>query len=490
MKGVPNLARPDLLRQAGLIDGHWCAADTGGRIDVLDPASREVIASIPAMGAAEAERAVAAASTAFPAWSARTAADRAAVLRRWCELVTASGEDLARILTAEQGKPLAEARGEIAYAASFIAWFAEEAPRAYGDVIPSPRTDTRLLVFKQPVGVVAAITPWNFPAAMITRKAGAALAAGCTVVLKPSELTPLTALALAALAEEAGVPAGVFNVVTGMPAGIGSVLTGDPRVRKLTFTGSTAVGKLLAGQCAPTLKRLSLELGGNAAFIVFDDADLEAAVEGLIQSKFRNGGQTCVCANRILVQDGIYDRFAARLTERVAALRTGTGLSEGVEQGPLIDDRAIAKVERHVADALEKGARVLTGGRRLEGLGQGAFYAPTVLADATPQMLLSQEETFGPVAPLFRFREDAEAVALANAVSTGLAAYVFTQSLTRSLLISEAIETGMVGVNTGSISTAVAPFGGVKESGYGREGSKYGIEEYFDVKYLALGGLI
>jgi succinate-semialdehyde dehydrogenase/glutarate-semialdehyde dehydrogenase len=486
---IPGLVRSDLLRDAGLIDGRWCVADGGGRIAVLDPATLQTVGSIPAMGATEAARAVTAASAALPGWRARTAADRATILRRWHALVTAHAEDLARIMTAEQGKPLAEAKGEIAYAASFIAWFAEEARRIYGDVIPSPNADTRILVIKQPVGVVAAITPWNFPAAMITRKVGAALAAGCTIVLKPSELTPLTALALGLLAQEAGVPTGVFNIVTGMPQGIGSVLTGDPRVRKLTFTGSTAIGKLLAGQCAPTLKRLSLELGGNAAFIVFDDADLEEAVEGAMQSKFRNTGQTCVCANRLLVQDGIYDRFAARLAERVAALRTGIGTAAGIELGPLIDDRAIAKVERHIGDALAKGGRIVTGGHRLDGIGEGAFYAPTVLADATPDMALAHEETFGPVAPLFRFHTDEEAIGLANAVSTGLAAYVYTQSLKRSLLVSEAIETGMVGVNTGAISTEVAPFGGIKESGYGREGSKYGIEEYLDIKYLALGGI-
>jgi succinate-semialdehyde dehydrogenase/glutarate-semialdehyde dehydrogenase len=486
---IPDLTRFDLLRDAAPIDGLWCAADNSERIEVIDPATRRMVGSVPAMGRAEADRAVSAAAAALPGWRAKTAAERAAVLHRWYDLVIAHADDLARILTAEQGKPLAEAKGEIVYAAGFLDWFAEEARRIYGDVIPSPKVDMRIMVIKQPVGVVAAITPWNFPAAMITRKVGAALAAGCTIVLKPSELTPLTALALAVLAEEAGVPAGVFNIVTGMPQGIGSVLTGDPRVRKLTFTGSTAIGKLLAEQCAPTLKRLSLELGGNAAFIVFDDADLEQAVEGAMQSKFRNTGQTCVCANRLLVQDGIYDRFAARLAERVASLRTGLGTTESVEQGPLIDDRAIAKVERHVADALAKGGRVITGGHRLDDIGEGAFYAPTVLADTTPDMALAQEETFGPVAPLFRFYTDEEAVALANAVSTGLAAYVFTQSLKRSLLVAEAIETGMVGVNTGAISSEVAPFGGIKESGYGREGSKYGIEEYLDIKYLALGGI-
>ena len=482
-----GLARPDLLKLQGLIAGVWSGADDGAVLAVHDPATLEPFAEVPNMGATETERAVAAAHAALPAWRARTAKDRSAVLRRWFDLIGANAQDLARILTAEQGKPLAEALGEIAYAASFVEWFAEEAKRVYGDIIPAHRSDMRILVTKQPVGVVAAITPWNFPAAMITRKVGAALAAGCTVVLKPSDLTPLTALALGALAEEAGVPAGVFNIVTGRPEAIGAVLTGDPRVRKLTFTGSTAVGKRLTAACAGTMKRVSMELGGNAAFIVFDDADVEAAVEGAMASKFRNTGQTCVCANRLLVQDGIYDRFAERLAARVAALRVGSGLEPGVEQGPLIDGRALDKVERHVADALAKGARLVTGGTRLTDRGAGAFYAPTVLADAGADMDLAHEETFGPVAPLFRFHSDAEAVTLANAVSTGLAAYVYTRDLARSLLVSEALECGVVGVNAGVTATELAPFGGMKESGLGREGSKYGIEDYLDIKYVCIG---
>lgn len=481
------LDRPDLLRQHALIGGAWTGADDGAVLAVSDPATLKVLARVPDMGAAETERAVSAAHDALPAWRGLTAKARSKILRRWFDLIGAHTQDLARILTAEQGKPLAEALGEIDYAASFIEWFAEEAKRVYGDTIPAHRTDTRILVIKQPVGVVAAITPWNFPAAMITRKVGAALAAGCTVVLKPSELTPLTALALAVLAREAGVPNGVFNIVTGRPEAIGSVLTGDPRVRKLTFTGSTAVGKRLTAACAGTMKRVSMELGGNAAFIVFDDADIDAAVEGAMASKFRNTGQTCVCANRLLVQAGIYDRFAERLAERVSMLRVGAGLEPGVEQGPLIDQRALDKVERHVADALAKGARLVTGGAPLSTKGAGAFYAPTVLTEASVAMDLAHDETFGPVAPLFRFSDDAEAIAIANAVSTGLAAYVYTRDLARSLLVSEALECGIVGVNSGLISTELAPFGGIKESGLGREGSKYGVEDYLEIKYVCIG---
>jgi len=480
---------PDLLCELALIGGEWRPADNGATLAVHDPATLERIADVPAMGAAETERAVSAAHDAFADWSTRTAQERGALLRRWYDLIIAHREDLAAILTAEQGKPLAEARGEIDYAAGFIEWFAEEAKRVYGDVIPSPRRDGRIFVLKQPVGVVAVITPWNFPAAMITRKAGAALAAGCTIVIKPSDLTPLTALALGVLAEEAGIPAGVVNIVTGMPAGIGPALTGDPRVRKLTFTGSTAVGKLLTEQCASTMKRVSMELGGNAALIVFDDADLEMAVTGAIDSKFRNTGQTCVCANRLLVQDGIHDRFVARLAERVAELRVGSGFADGASQGPLIDDRALNKVERHVADALSKGGRVVTGGARYNGAGPGAFYQPTILTGASPDMLLAHEETFGPVAPVFRFTDAEEALTLANSVETGLAAYLFTRDIGRALYISERLETGMVGLNTGLISTVAAPFGGIKDSGLGREGSKYGIEEYLDIKYLAVGGV-
>lgn len=484
-----RLQRPDLLRDTAMIDGQWSAADGGAVLAVLNPATLETIATVPAMGAVEAERAIAAAHRALDDWRDRTAQERSSLLRRWYELMIAHREDLATILTAEQGKPLAEARGEIDYAAGFVEWFGEEAKRVYGDVIPSARRDGRIFVMKQPVGVVAAITPWNFPAAMITRKAGAALAAGCTIVVKPSDLTPLTALALGVLAEEAGIPAGVFNIVTGMPKDIGPVLTGDPRVRKLTFTGSTAVGKLLTQQCASTLKRVSMELGGNAALIVLDDADVELAVTGAIESKFRNTGQTCVCANRLLVQDAIHDRFVARLAERVAQMRVGQGFDGQATLGPLINEQALAKVERHVADAVAKGGQVIAGGARIEDIGAGPFYTPTILTGANTGMLLASEETFGPVAPIFRFTDVAEALTIANAVETGLAAYVFTGDIGRALYISERLETGMVGLNTGSISTVAAPFGGIKESGFGREGSKYGIEEYLDIKYLAVGGV-
>ncbi|CAH2599912.1 NADP(+)-dependent succinate-semialdehyde dehydrogenase [Rhodovastum atsumiense] len=483
MSPLLDLRRPDLLRQQAYIDGAWVAAsDT---IAVINPATGTVLGRVPALGEAETEQAVAAATRALPEWRRRTARERATILRRWFELMHAHGADLARLLTAEQGKPLAEAAGEITYAASFLEWFAEEARRTYGETIPGHRGDLRLLVQPQPVGVVAAITPWNFPAAMITRKAGAALAAGCTMVLKPSELTPFSALALALLAEEAGVPAGVFNVVTGLPQGIGAVLTGDPRVRKLTFTGSTAVGKMLTAAVAGTLKRVSMELGGNAPFIVFDDADLDAAVEGAVVSKFRNTGQTCVCANRILVQQGVYDAFAEKLAAHVAAFRVGDGLAGPTDQGPLIDARALAKVERHVADALAHGAKLLTGGRRLPG--DGHFYAPTVLTEATSAMALAHEETFGPVAPLFRFGTEDEAVQLANDTRSGLAAYAYTRDLARFWRVSEALEYGMVGINTGLISTEVAPFGGIKESGLGREGARQGIAEYLDMKYICVG---
>jgi succinate-semialdehyde dehydrogenase/glutarate-semialdehyde dehydrogenase len=475
---------PDLLRNRGLVDGAWVTADDGGTLGVTDPATGAVIAQVPAMGAAETRRAIDAAERAWPAWRALTAAERGAILRRWNNLVLAHREDLARIMTAEQGKPLAEARGEIAYAASFLEWFAEEGRRVYGDLIPPHQADKRILVMKQPVGVCAAITPWNFPAAMITRKAGAALAAGCTLVVKPAAQTPLTALALAVLAERAGVPSGVLNLVTGEADPIGRELTGNPRVRKLSFTGSTAVGRLLMRQCADSVKRLSLELGGNAPFVVFDDADLDAAVEGALQSKYRNSGQTCVCANRILVQNGIYDTFAARLGERVAGLVVGPGADPDVVQGPLIDQRAVAKVEAQIADALSKGARVITGGGR-HALG-GTFFEPTVLADVTPAMQVAREETFGPVAPLFRFATDDEAVAMANDTEYGLAAYFYTRDLSRAWRVAEALEYGMIGVNTGLISTAVAPFGGVKQSGLGREGSRYGIEEYLELKYVCL----
>ncbi len=473
-----------LLRQEALIADIWCGADDGARLPVTDPSDGRVIAEVPAMGAVETRRAIAAAERAWPGWRALTAAERAARLRAWHEGMLSHQEDLARIMTAEQGKPLAESRAEIAYAASFLEWFAEEGRRVYGELIPPHQADKRLLVMRQPIGVCAAITPWNFPAAMITRKAGAALAAGCTLVLKPAEQTPLSALALAELAQRAGIPAGVLNVVTGEPEAIGAELTGNPAVRKLSFTGSTEVGRLLMRQCAEGIKRVSLELGGNAPFIVFDDADLDAAVDGAIASKYRNTGQTCVCANRLLVQAGVHDDFAERLARRVADLRVGPGTAEDVTQGPLIDAQALEKVEEHIADALERGARVLTGGRR-HALG-GTFFEPTVLAGVTAGMRIAGEETFGPVAPLFRFEAEAEAIALANATEFGLAAYVYTRDLARSWRVCEALEYGIVGVNTGIISTAVAPFGGMKQSGLGREGARQGIEEYLETKYVCV----
>jgi succinate-semialdehyde dehydrogenase/glutarate-semialdehyde dehydrogenase len=482
-----NLMDKALLRQQGLIGGEWVSADSGATLAVSNPASGDKLGVIPNMGSAETKRAIAAASTALPAWAARTAKDRAGILRRWFDLIVQNEADLATLMTAEQGKPLAESKGEIAYAASFIEWFAEEGKRLYGDVIPGHQADKRILVLRQPVGVVAAITPWNFPSAMITRKAGPALAAGCTMVLKPATQTPLSALALAELAVRAGVPAGVFNVVTGSAAAIGGEMTTNPAVRKVTFTGSTEVGKKLMVQCAGTVKKLSLELGGNAPFIVFDDADLDAAVQGAIASKYRNTGQTCVCANRLLVQEGVYDEFARKLSAAVAKLRVGDGLKGATEQGPLIDEKAVAKVEEHVADALAKGAKVLAGGKR-HPLG-GTFYEPTILTGVTPQMMVAREETFGPVAPLFKFKTEAEAIKMANDTEFGLAAYLYTRDLARSWRVSEAIEYGIVGLNTGIISTEVAPFGGVKESGTGREGSKYGILDYTEIKYVCVGGV-
>ena len=479
-----------LHRTQALIGGSWCDADSGAAFDVANPASGERLARVPDMGAAETRRAIDAADAAWPDWRNRTAKERAAVLRKWFELMLAHSDDLAFLMTGEQGKPLSEAKGEVAYAASFVEWFAEEAKRVYGDTIPATQADKRLIIVRQPVGVCAAITPWNFPAAMITRKVAPALAAGCTVVVKPAEQTPLTALALAELAQRAGFPAGVFNVVTGSASSapkIGGELTGNPIVRKLSFTGSTEVGRLLMAQCAPTIKKLSLELGGNAPLIVFDDADLDAAVEGALASKYRNTGQTCVCANRLLVQDGIYDAFAARLVEKARDLKVGAGTEAGVAQGPLIDAQALAKVEEHIADALAKGARVLTGGRR-HALG-GTFFEPTVIVDVTPEMKCAREETFGPVAPLFRFRTEAEAIALANATEFGLAAYFFSRDVARCFRVGEALEYGMIGVNTGIMSNEVAPFGGVKQSGIGREGSKYGIDEYLEIKYLCFGGI-
>ncbi len=470
-----------LLRDACLINGAWRIAADGATIDVLDPANGQLVGRVPSLGAAEVEEAIEAARNALPNWSGLAAQERAKVLRRWFELIVAHADDLAALMTAEQGKPLSEAKGEVLYAASFIEWFAEEAKRVYGEVIPAPSADKRLVVLKQPVGICAAITPWNFPAAMITRKAAPALAAGCVMIVKPAEQTPLTALALGVLAEEAGVPAGVLQIVTGPSRVVGGVLTVSDRVRKLSFTGSTEVGRVLMAQCAPTIKRLSLELGGNAPFIVFDDADLDAAVEGAIQSKFRNAGQTCVCANRLYVQAGVYDAFAAKLAERVAAFQVGPGTQAGVQIGPLIDEAAIAKVESHLADALSRGARVVTGGKRHER--GGLFFEPTVLAGVTAAMQVAREETFGPVAPLFRFETEDEVIAAANDTEFGLASYFYTESARRAWRVAEALEYGMVGHNTGLISNEVAPFGGMKQSGLGREGSHHGIEEYLEVKY-------
>jgi len=485
--GVPGLAREALLRRQCLVGGEWIDADDGAAVAIRSPADGRLIAHVPVCGAAETRCAIEAAALALPAWRDAGAQHRAQALRRWFDLCMAAQEDLARILTLEQGKPLAEARGEIAYGASFLEWFAEEARRVYGDVIPSPDPSRRIVVIKQPVGVVGAITPWNFPNAMITRKVGAALAAGCTIVVKPAPATPLSALALGLLAGEAGIPPGVLNIVTGDAAAIGGELTGNATVRKISFTGSTAVGRLLMRQSADTVKRVSMELGGNAPFIVFDDADLDAAIAGVMASKFRNAGQTCVCANRIFVQAGIYDAFAGKLATAVSALRVGNGLEPGVTIGPLINQAALDKVEAHVSDAAARGARVLTGGKR-HALG-GFFYEPTILADVDPASRLMSEETFGPVAPLIRFTDEAEVIAAANATESGLAAYLYTRDLGRSWRVSEALEFGIVGLNEGVISTAVAPFGGVKQSGVGREGSKYGVEDYVETKYLCIGGL-
>jgi succinate-semialdehyde dehydrogenase/glutarate-semialdehyde dehydrogenase len=482
-----NLKDPTLLRQQCYIDGQWLDALSGGTRPVTNPANGAVLGTVPDMGAGETRAAIEAAAAAFPAWAARTAKDRASLLRRWYDLMLANADDLAILMTAEQGKPLAEARGEITYAASFIEWFAEEAKRVYGDVIPGHQPDKRIFVLRQPVGVVAAITPWNFPAAMITRKAGPALAAGCTFVCKPAMQTPYSALAMAELAHRAGIPKGVFSVVTGSAVAIGGEMTSNPIVRKLTFTGSTEIGKKLMVQCAGTLKKLSLELGGNAPFIVFDDADLDLAVQGAIASKYRNTGQTCVCANRLLVQEGVYDAFVAKLVDAVRALRVGDGLQGATEQGPLIDDKAVAKVEEHVADALAKGGRIALGGRR-HALG-GTFFEPTLLTAVTPDMKIFREETFGPVAPLIPFKSDAEVVELANRTEYGLAAYFYSRDIGRIWRVAEALEYGMVGVNTGLMVTEVAPFGGVKQSGLGREGSKYGIDEYVEVKYICMGGI-
>ncbi len=482
-----TLNNPSLLRQQAFLAGRWCDADSGATFSVTDPATGEVIGHVPDMGADETRRAIDAAQAAWAGWRRRTAKERSAILRRWNDLMLAHADDLAAIMTAEQGKPLAESKGEIAYAASFIEWFAEEGKRVHGDTLQSPAGDKRLLVVKEPIGVCAAITPWNFPAAMITRKAGPALAAGCTMVLKPAEGTPFSALALAALAEEAGVPAGVFSVLTGDARAIGGELTANPIVRKLSFTGSTEVGRLLMAQSAPSIKKLSLELGGNAPFIVFDDADLDAAVAGAMASKFRNAGQTCVCANRLYVQAGVYDAFADKLVAAVRALKVGPGTEPGVEQGPLIDAAALDKVEAHIADAVAQGGQVLTGGKR-HALG-GTFFEPTVVAGARPGMRVAREETFGPLAPLFRFETDAEVVQLANDTEFGLASYFFSRDIARVWRVAEALEYGMVGINTGLISNEVAPFGGVKQSGLGREGSSYGMDDYLVVKYLCMGGL-
>jgi succinate-semialdehyde dehydrogenase/glutarate-semialdehyde dehydrogenase len=477
-----------LLRSDAFIGGVWVGADSGARFAVKDPADGSVLAEVPDLSAVETRRAIEAANDAWAGWRGATAKARALVLRRWFDLIIAQRDALARLMTLEQGKPLAEARAEVTYGAAFVEWFAEEAKRVYGDVIPSPQPDRRYLVIRQAVGVVGAITPWNFPVAMITRKCAPALAAGCPVVVKPSELTPLCALALAELALQAGVPAGVFNVVTTTDsAAVGRELTANPAVRKLSFTGSTAVGKLLIRDCADTVKKVSMELGGNAPFIVFDDADLDAAVDGAMASKYRNSGQTCVCANRLLVQAGVYDTFAERLGRRVAAMKVGSGLEDGVVQGPLINPAAVDKVERHIADALEKGAALVCGGRR-HALG-GTFFEPTVLRDVSPAMLVAHEETFGPVAPLFRFTTEQQAVQMANDTSFGLAAYFYSRDVGRIWRVAEALDYGMVGINEGIISTEVAPFGGIKESGLGREGSRYGIEEFLEMKYLCMGGL-
>jgi succinate-semialdehyde dehydrogenase/glutarate-semialdehyde dehydrogenase len=476
-----------LFREQCYINGEWLDADSKVSIPVTNPATGAVLGHVPRMGAAETRRAIEAADAAWPAWRAQTARERGAILRRWFELLMAHQEDLAKLMTAEQGKPLAESKGEVAYGASFVEWFSEEGKRVYGDTIPHPQRDKRIVVLKEPIGVCAAITPWTFPIAMITRKVAPALAAGCVVVVKPAGLTPFCALALAELAQRAGVPKGVMNVVTGDTKAIGAELTSNPLVRKLTFTGSTAVGSLLMKQCSGTIKKMSLELGGNAPFIVFNDADLDAAVEGAIASKYRNTGQTCVCSNRFLVQDEVYEAFSAKLVEKVLELKVGNGMDAGVTQGPLIEESAVQKVEEHIADAVAKGARVLTGGKR-HSMG-GTFFEPTVLAGVTPQMAVAREETFGPVAPLFRFRTEQDALRMANDTEFGLAAYFYSRDIGRVWRVAEALEYGMVGINTGLISNEVAPFGGVKQSGIGREGSKYGIEEFLVVKYLCMAGM-
>ena len=482
-----RLSDPALFRQQCYVGGDWVDADSGETFDVIDPASGHTIGAVPSFGAAETRRAVEAANAAYPAWRALTGKERAGVLRRWYELMLEHQEDLAIIMTAEQGKPMAESRGEIVFGSSFIEWFAEEAKRAYGDVIPTHLADRRIVVTKEPVGVVASITPWNFPNAMITRKAGPALAAGCTVVARPASSTPLSALALGELATRAGIPAGVFNVVTGPSSAVGGELTSNPIVRKLSFTGSTAVGKILLEQCAGTVKKVSMELGGNSPFIVFDDADVDAAVEGAMASKYRNTGQTCVCANRFLVQEGVHDEFAQKLAVAAGDLRVGPGLTGETDQGPLIDMAAVEKVEDHIQDAVNGGGTVVSGGQRHE-LG-GTFFEPTVITGVTPAMKVAREETFGPVAPVFRFKTEEEAIQLANATEFGLAAYFYSRDIGRIWRVGEALEYGIVGINVGIISTEVAPFGGFKESGIGREGSKYGLDEFLEVKYMCVGGI-
>ena len=480
-----QLKHPELLKNQAYINGQWIAADQKNSLPVTNPATGEVVGHVPMISSAQVEQAVAAAETALATWKQTTAKERSVLLRKWFNLMIEHQEDLAVILSTEQGKPLTESRGEIAYGASFIEWFAEEAKRTYGDVIPHDKQGRRLVVIKQPVGVVAAITPWNFPNAMITRKVGPALAAGCTVVIKPASETPLSALALVALAEQAGIPKGVINVVTGSSREIGGVLTTHPAVKKVSFTGSTGVGKLLMEQCSSTMKKVSMELGGNAPFIVFEDADLDKAVAGAIASKFRNSGQTCVCTNRILVQENIHDVFVEKLSKAVQALKVAPAFEDGAEQGPLINEKSVEKIEEHIADALSKGAKVVVGGKR-HALGQ-TFFEPTLLSDVTPDMLVAKDETFAPLAPVFKFKTDEEAVFMANDTEFGLASYIYTESLSRAWKVGEALEYGMVGINEGLISTEVAPFGGIKESGSGREGSKYGIEDYLEIKYMCMG---
>jgi succinate-semialdehyde dehydrogenase / glutarate-semialdehyde dehydrogenase len=484
---VIPLKDSQLFRDRAYVNGAWVEADSKGRFDVDNPADGTLLGSVPDMGTAEAHRAIDAANAALPAWRALTGKQRSQILRKWFDLIVANADDLAAILTAEQGKPLAEAKGEIIYGASFVEWFAEEAKRVYGDVIPTLSNDRRLIVIKQPIGVVAAITPWNFPNAMITRKVAPGLAVGCTFVLKPAEQTPYSALALAELAERAGFPKGVLNIITGDAPAIGQEMCANPIVRKVTFTGSTEVGRILLKQSADTIKKVSLELGGNAPFIVFDDADLDAAAEGAIASKYRNAGQTCVCANRIYVQDAVYDAFAAKLAEKVRAFKVGKGDEAGVTIGPLIDKQGLAKVEEHVADAVAKGAKVILGGKRHE-LG-GLFFQPTLLTEVTASMKVSREETFGPVAPLYRFKTDQEAIDMANATEFGLAAYFYARDVGRVFRVAEAIESGMVGINVGILANEAVPFGGVKQSGLGREGSKYGVDDFLEIKYLCVGGI-